>query len=209
MKNSKTDQSYPGQKDTVSPETGRLFVISAPSGTGKTTLCKALLKRFPDIRFSVSYTTRKPRSGEQDGIDYYFLAKDDFKKKLEHGQFAEWATVYGHYYGTPAEFIDKKLASGFDILLDIDVKGTIQILDRYPDCVTIFIIPPSPGTLKARLKKRNTDSKETIKRRLADAENEMTKKDLYRHTIVNDRLSSATDQLISIVEKYRIKSFIV
>jgi len=184
---------------------GRLFIISAPSGAGKTTLCNAVLNRFPDIFFSVSYTTRKPRNGEQSGIDYHFIKKKDFKDKIEDGKWAEWADVHGNYYGTSSELLDRGLDSGRDILLDIDVQGTIQLLERYPESVTIFVMPPSIEELKRRLELRNTDSGEIIARRLENAKMEMAKKDLYIHVIINDQLNDAIGQLIAVIENYRSK----
>jgi guanylate kinase len=182
---------------------GRLFIISAPSGTGKTTLCSAVLNRFPDMLYSVSYTTRKPRNGEQNGIEYHFIKKGDFKDKIEDGQWAEWAEVHGNYYGTSAEFLDKGLDSGRDIILDIDVQGTIRLLEQYPEAVTIFVMPPSIEELKRRLELRNTDSSEVIARRLENAILEMAKKDLYLHVIINDQLHKAIEQLIAVLENYR------
>ena len=182
---------------------GHLFIISAPSGGGKTTLSKAVVNRFNDIFYSISYTTRSPRDGEQDGVDYYFIQKKDFEKRIENGYWAEWAEVHGNYYGTSVEFLDKGLDSGNDMLLDIDVQGTIQILGRYPDSVTIFIMPPSLETLRKRLEMRRTESRATIERRLLNAEDEIAQKGLYRHVIVNDELSVSIDKLIAIIEKYR------
>lgn len=182
---------------------GNVFIISAPSGTGKTTLCRAVLDRIPDMLYSVSYTTRKPRKGEQNGIDYYFITEDDFKNRIKNGKWAEWAKVYGNYYGTSSEFIDKNLASGSDILLDIDFQGTLQILDRYHDSITIFIMPPSLDILKLRLESRGTDSKHVISRRIEVAKKEMENKDFYRHVIINENLSVAVADLISVIEKYR------
>ncbi len=187
----------------INSKQGHLFIISAPSGGGKTTLSKAVVNRFNDIFYSVSYTTRSPRNGEQDGVDYYFIQKKDFEKRIESGHWAEWAEVHGNYYGTSAEFLDKGLDSGHDMLLDIDVQGTIQILGRYPDSVTIFIMPPSLETLRKRLEMRRTESRATIERRLLNAENEMAQKGLYRHVIVNDQLSVSIEKLIAIIEKYR------
>ncbi len=182
---------------------GYLFIISAPSGAGKTTLAKAVLERYADMLYSVSYTTRKPRAGEQNGVDYYFISKHEFKKGINEGHWVEWAEVYGNYYGTSGKFIDNVLSSGRDILLDIDVQGTIQILKKYPDSVTIFILPPSMETLKKRLEMRGTDSPQVIERRLVYAKNEMAQKDLYCHLIVNDNLSTAIEELSSILKKYR------
>ena len=180
-----------------------LYIISAPSGAGKTTICRAALDRLQDMTYSVSYTTRSPRKGEQDGVDYNFILIEDFKKGIENGRWAEWAEVYGNYYGTSAEFLDNCLASGNDILLDIDVQGTIQILKQYPDSVTVFILPPSLDTLRARLESRGTDNREVIAKRLVNARKEMAKKDIYRHVVVNDQLAEAIAKLISIIEKYR------
>ena len=187
----------------INSKQGHLFIISAPSGGGKTTLSKAVVNRFNDIFYSVSYTTRSPRNGEQDGVDYYFIQKKDFEKRIESGHWAEWAEVHGNYYGTSAEFLDKGLDSGHDMLLDIDVQGTIQILGRYPDSVTIFIMPPSLETLRKRLEMRRTESRATIERRLLNAENEIVQKGLYRYVIVNDQLSVSIEKLIAIIEKYR------
>jgi len=189
-------------KETNSKQ-GHLFIISAPSGGGKTTLSKAVVKRFKDILYSVSYTTRSPRNSEQDGVDYYFIQKKDFEERIESGHWAEWAKVHGNYYGTSAKFLEKGLASGRGMLLDIDVQGTIQILGDYPDSITIFIMPPSLETLRKRLEMRRTESRATIKRRLLTAEKEMAQKDLYRYIIVNDQLSVSIEKLVAIIEKYR------
>jgi guanylate kinase len=184
---------------------GHLFVVSAPSGAGKTTLCRALLEHFTDMIYSVSYTTRSPRKGEKDAVDYHFISLEEFKNGIIDRKWAEWAEVHGHYYGTSAEFLDKGLSAGKDILADLDVQGTIQILaryPRYPDCISIFIAPPSPETLRHRLESRGLDSAAVIEQRLRNAKNEMAKKDLYRHVIVNDQLETAKKQLISLIEKY-------
>ncbi|MDO9565878.1 MAG: guanylate kinase [Candidatus Desulfaltia sp.] len=180
----------------------KLFIISAPSGAGKTTLCREVMKRFKDITYSISYTTRMPRNGERDGIDYYFITKEEFKRKIENNKWAEWAEVYGNFYGTSAEFLDTCLASGKRILLDIDVQGTMQIKKLYPDSITIFIMPPSLEALKTRLKSRGTDTRQVVERRLEAAKKEMEKKDLYRHVIINDQLSRAVSELIKIIESY-------
>ena len=182
---------------------GFLFIISAPSGAGKSTLCRAVRDRFTDLVYSVSYTTRSPRSGEQKGVDYHFIVKDEFEKGIASGRWAEWAEVHDHYYGTSADFLDGELSIGRDILLDIDIQGTRQILQRYPDGVTIFIMPPSLETLKSRLQSRGTDSPEVIAVRLKNAREEMAQKNLYRHIITNDRLTDAVAELIAIFEKYR------
>ena len=182
---------------------GVLFIISAPSGAGKSTLCRAVLNRFSDLVYSVSYTTRSLRGGEQNGVDYHFISKDEFEKGISQGRWAEWAEVHNHYYGTCADFLDGELNAGRDILLDIDIQGAGQILQRYPDSVTIFIMPPSLKTLKVRLQARGTDSPEVIAVRLKNAQDEIAQKDVYRHIIINDRLTDAIAELIAIFERYR------
>jgi guanylate kinase len=182
---------------------GHLFVVSAPSGAGKTTLCRALLDHFTDMIYSVSYTTRPPRKGEKDAVDYHFISLEEFNNGVIDRKWAEWAEVHGHYYGTSAEFLDKGLSTGKDILADLDVQGTIQILARYPDCISIFIAPPSLETLRHRLESRGLDSAAVIQQRLRNAKDEMEKKDLYRHVIVNDQLKEAQKQLISLIQQYR------
>ena len=186
----------------LSKSSGHLFVISAPSGAGKSTLCRAMLDHFADLLYSISYTTRPPRQGEQNGVDYYFIPKDKFKKGISRHQWAEWAEVHGNYYGTSAEFLDKKLSGGRDVLLDIDVQGTRQILKRYPESITIFIMPPTLEILKQRLEDRGTDSLAVIAVRLDNAQKEMAQKALYRHVVINDRLPDATAEMIAIFENY-------
>jgi guanylate kinase len=187
----------------IKPKHGHLFIISAPSGAGKTTIAKAVLQKFKDMCYSISYTTRKPRAEERDGVDYHFVSKQDFKNGIKKARWAEWAEVYGNYYGTSAEFIEKKLSSGCDILLDIDVQGTLQILKHHPDSVTVFILPPSINALRKRLEMRGTDSQAVIEKRLINAKKEMAQKKMYRHIIVNDELSAAIDEICAIFNKYR------
>ena len=187
----------------MKPKHGHLFIISAPSGAGKTTIAKAVLQKFKDMCYSISYTTRKPRAEERDGVDYHFVSKQDFKNGIKKARWAEWAEVYGNYYGTSAEFIEKNLSSGCDILLDIDIQGTLQILKHHPDSVTIFILPPSINTLRKRLEMRGTDSQAVIEKRLVNAKKEMAQKKMYRHVIVNDELSVAIDEICAIFNKYR------
>ena len=179
-----------------------LFIISAPSGAGKTTLCREVHRQFPQMLYSVSYTSRKPREGEQDGIDYHFIDTDEFKRRIDAGHWAEWALVHGNYYGTSANFLDEGLRTGKDILLDLDVQGTRQLLKRYTECVAIFIRPPSLDALRQRLEKRGTDSVESITVRLKNAEKEMDQQDLYHHVIVNDQLTAALKELVSVIEGY-------
>ena len=190
-------------KDSIySQKRGHLFILSAPSGTGKSTLCLALLNHFPDLQYSVSHTTRVPRRGEHEGKDYRFITIAEFERMIEQGKWAEWAKVHGNYYGTSADDIEKHLSAGRDVLLDIDVQGTVQMLKCYPDCVSIFIMPPSMAELKVRLEKRGTDSREIIKKRLAEAENEIRQKDRYRHIVINDQLEQTIEALIDIFREY-------
>ncbi len=182
---------------------GTLFIISAPSGGGKTTLCNALLNRMPEMAYSVSYTTRKPRIGEKDGVDYHFIAEATFKCRITQGRWCEWAKVHDHYYGTDAGFVEETISGGQDLLLDIDVQGTRQMILRYPASITIFIVPPSKNILKARLIGRGTDSNKTIQKRLVNAEKEMAQKDLYSHVIINNVLDVALNELEILIEKYR------
>jgi guanylate kinase len=182
---------------------GRLFIISAPSGAGKTTLRQAALSRFPDLSYSVSFTTRLPRAGERNGHDYVFIDSDEFEAGIQDGRWAEWARVHGHYYGTSAQVLEQAQAAGHDVLLDIDVQGAQQICRRFPESVTIFILPPSLEVLEQRLRARGTDRPEAIDLRLRNAQREMDQKDVYRHIIVNDDLDTAIEELTAILNSYR------
>ena len=182
---------------------GLLFILSAPSGAGKTTLCRALRQHFPDLLYSISYTTRAPRKGEHEGVDYHFISREAFESRIAGNQWAEWAMVHGNYYGTDADLLDRGLGQGRDFLLDIDVQGTRRILTRYPNAITLFIMPPSPEVLRRRLEKRGTDSPEQIAVRMENARHEMSCKDWYRHVIINDQLAVATTELIEIIASYR------
>jgi guanylate kinase len=180
---------------------GRLFIISAPSGAGKSTLCKKLRMHYPSIQYSVSYTTRHPRTNECNGIDYNFISCDEFKKKIHQNQWAEWACVHDNYYGTSRELIESYLATGQDVLLEIDVQGMKQIVEIFPDAITIFIKPPSLEVLKQRLESRGTDSPDVIAKRLKNAKNEMAFEHLYKYCIVNDDLDTASKELITLFSK--------
>jgi guanylate kinase len=201
MNHEKSPRPFSAKDST--PKCGRLFIISAPSGAGKSTLCKTLLKRFGNILFSISHTTRKPRPGEQDGVDYFFIIQAEFEKGIKSGKWAEWAIVHENYYGTSTEYLDNKLLSGKDILLEIDVQGARQILEKYPESITIFIMAPSFDELRNRLESRGTDDPDVIERRMKNAKQEVSQKDLYRHIIVNDNLSRAEDEFLALIEKYR------
>ena len=179
-------------------QTGRLFVVSAPSGAGKTTLCQALRKQLPHLVYSVSSTTRPPRPGEQVGQDYFFITEAKFRKGIETGQWVEWARVHDHYYGTSAAFIENHIAAGRDVLLDIDVQGAAQIVRHYPNAVTIFIMAPSLRVLHQRLCARGSDSAEVIDQRMKNALSEIAHQGEYNHVVVNDDLDTAMARMVSI-----------
>ena len=190
-------------KINCDPLIGHLFIISAPSGTGKSTLCNAVRSILKDLTYSISFTTRHPRKGEQEGREYYFIPKSEFKEGIYNGRWAEWAKVHGNYYGSSAQWIDDTLKSGRDILMDIDLQGTKQMIERFPQAVTIFIMPPSMDELKRRLESRGTDSAETIALRLSNARAEISQKGICEHELLNDNLNQATTDLIALINTYR------
>jgi len=181
------------------PRRGILFIISAPSGTGKTTLSRQLLQLVPNLYPSISYTTRAPRSGEVNGQDYHFVDEDDFLRLRAAGAFAEWAQVHGCLYGTARAPLDEALERGRDLLLDIDVQGARQIKSRYTEAVSIFILPPSWQELGRRLRVRAADNEEVIRRRLQRAREEAGELFSYDYWLVNDRVESAVHVLQSII----------
>jgi guanylate kinase len=182
-------------------ENGRLFVISAPSGAGKTTLIKQVMARFPGLSYSVSHTTRPPRPGEIHGKDYFFVSREVFRQMIDAQAWLEWAQVHANFYGTSRTFVQEQLAAGRNLLLDIDVQGAKQIMDSGLDPVTVFILPPSLDVLRERLESRGTDSPETIALRLENAKKEIALKHLYQYVVVNDDLNRAAGQLCAIFEK--------
>ncbi len=177
------------------PRKGIALVLSAPSGAGKTTLTRRLLEEFPDFGYSISCTTRAPRAGERDGRDYHFISVAEFEKRRAGGYFAEWAEVHGNYYGTPLEPVRRALDGGRDLLFDIDVQGAAQLKLTLAEAVFAFILPPGMAELENRLRKRGTDSEETIQRRLENARGEMLEARWYDAVIVNDDLDLACDRL--------------
>ena len=178
---------------------GRIFVISAPSGTGKSTVVEGLLHRFPHLTYSVSCTTRPPRAEERQDVDYHFVDRDTFMSMIRDGDFVEWAEVYGELYGTPRRQLKEAVKKGLDIVLDIDVQGGVAIKDAFPEAVTIFLLPPSLEVLEERLAGRATDSPEQVRLRLENARNEMAYRDRYDHRIVNDRVDRALDDLAKLI----------
>ncbi len=178
---------------------GILFVISAPSGAGKTTLCKEVIDILPNLRHSVSYTTRQPRPGEVHGRDYFFVTAAEFQRMVEDGEFAEWAEVHGNLYGTAVRTLEGYRANGVDVILDIDCQGACQLKERYRGGVFIFILPPSFAELRRRLDCRNSDSAEVIQRRLENAAGEIRESRWYDYIIVNDVFTKAVEELKAVL----------
>jgi len=182
---------------------GLLIVISAPSGAGKTTLCNGLVSRFPGLKESISYTTRQPRAGEQDGVDYHFVSVDRFQQMVKDSGFAEWAEVHGNFYGTAIATLEQARRDGIDILLDIDCQGARILRDRGIDGLFVFVLPPSMAELRHRLESRSSDAAEVIERRIARAAEEIREARWYDYIVVNDRLEDAQTALAAIVTAAR------
>ena len=185
---------------------GIIFVISAPSGAGKTSLCKEIIDFFPTLRHSVSYTTRPRRAGERDGIDYHFVTPETFAAMVAKGAFAEWAEVHGNRYGTSLETLRQARVAGQDVLLDIDCQGAAQLKKTWSQGVFIFILPPSFEELQRRLQGRNTDSSEVIARRTANARTEVREAPWYDYLVINDEFPLALEQLRGIVTAERCRT---
>jgi len=190
----------------VTSKEGILIVLSGPSGAGKGTICKRLLEEM-DIQYSISATTRKPRPGEQDGREYFFLDKEDFEKKIKDEAFLEWAKVYDNYYGTPKKFVEEVLASGKDCILEIDPQGAQKVQEKKPDAVYIFIIPPSMQELKNRITNRGTENISEIQKRINCVREEMLHMHIYDYIVINDTVQAAVKKVkaILIAEKCRVK----
>ncbi len=179
---------------------GRLIVVSAPSGSGKTTIAKKIMEKFPFIKFSVSATTRPKRNGEIDGKDYFFLTKEEFEKKIQNGELLEWEEIYGNYYGTLKSVVESALKNGEVLLFDVDVNGAISIKKKFPDdSVLIFIKPPNIETLKERLKRRKTETEEQIKKRLERVPMELGKAEFFDYIFVNDKLEDTVNAVVRVV----------
>jgi guanylate kinase len=186
-------------------EKGLLFIVSAPSGAGKTTLCREVVKELPGLRHSVSYTTRKPRPGEVDGRDYFFLDEGGFRKKIERGEFLEWAEVHGHLYGTCWDQVMARGEQGMDLILDIDAQGAMQLKKKEIEGVYIYILPPSFEVLKARLMERRSDAPDEINRRLRKAREEIWSYREYYYLIINDDVKRAMTELQAVIIAERIR----
>ena len=193
------------RKENVTPK-GVLLVVSGPSGAGKGTICQMLRDRLPDLGYSISVTTRQPRNGEVDGVNYFFKTVPEVQDMIAKGELLEYAEVYGNYYGTPRKYVMDLLDKGQDVLLEIDIQGALQIKKRFPEGVFVFIVPPSLEELSARIYKRGTDSVDVIERRMASAAGELTYAAEYDYIIVNDIAEKAANKVLTIMEaeRYRV-----
>jgi len=185
--------------DGTIPPVSRVFVITGPSGVGKGTLIRELCSRFPDLELSISATTRKPRKGEEDGVDYHFLAPEDFESRRQAGDFLEWANYSGNQYGTLRSEVERRTERGAPVVLEIEVQGARQVRETMPEAVRIFIEPPSPEILRERLIGRGTDDPEVIEMRLEEAEKELLAKDDFTHRVTNDDVERAANELAGII----------
>lgn len=190
----------------ISRHPGKLFVVSAPSGAGKTSLCNKLIKKYPDLKYSISYTTRKPRKSEEEGRDYFFVDEIQFKQMIEKGEFVEWAVVHENYYGTSAGFINRQLENGYDVILDIDPQGARILKKRLGYGIYIFIVASSLKELESRLKKRRSESEEKINKRLQNAQKEVKYYRDYDYLILNDNYNKAFNELESIFIAEHLKT---
>jgi guanylate kinase len=206
MSRSSTTPMPSGPVRSSTERRGILFIISAPSGTGKTTLCKQLVANIPGLWHSVSYTTRTPRPGEEHGREYYFTDDTTFQAMIDRHEFVEWARVYGHLYGTPRRMVADKIEQGIDVLLEIDVQGALQVKKKFDDAVSIFILPPSMTVLRQRLLTRASDSSEEIQRRLQKVKEEVWSYREYAYIVRNDDLTRSLQDLQSIFLGERLKT---
>ncbi len=180
-------------------KSGILFVLSGPSGAGKGTVCKALMKQSHDLRLSVSVTTRDPREGEQEGINYFFRSQEQFQEMIRTKALLEWAKVYDNYYGTPRSFVESQLREGYDVILEIDIQGAMQVKRHFPEGVFLFLIPPSATELEARILGRGTETEESFQKRFGAARHELARMGEYDYVIVNDFVDSACKAIEAII----------
>jgi len=182
---------------------GILFVLSGPSGVGKGTILDKLMNDFNGIKYSISVTTRKPRKDEKDGIDYFFVSTEKFQEMKREDLFLETACVHGNYYGTPQKYVEHCLSKGEDVILEIDIQGARQIKNKFKDTVYIFLLPPNNKELKNRLKKRNSETLESLKKRLKNADQEISEVNNYDYSIVNDQIEKTVQEIKEVIKKER------
>ena len=197
-------QSSTQLKPKKAPRKGTLYIISAPSGAGKTTLVHALLESTPDLQLSISFTTRPKRPSEHDGIDYHFIDQEEFERRIKTGQFLEYAKVFDYYYGTSRAWVENELAHGENVLLEIDWQGAQQVRKIIPDTVSIFILPPSYKALEGRLRQRGADDEDTITRRMHDAVSEISHYHEYDYMVLNEKFDTALEDLQAIIRASRL-----
>lgn len=184
---------------------GLLLILSGPAGVGKGTVCKALRERMPDLVYSVSATTRQPRPGEVEGVNYFFKSKEEFRRMIEQDELLEWAEYVGNYYGTPRAFVDAMLATGRDVILEIEVQGALQVKDKFPQGTFLFLAPPDLEELENRIIGRGTESEETIRKRMEVARAEIELMDHYDYVVVNDEIDWACDRIQAIITAEHLK----
>jgi guanylate kinase len=190
----------------VSERAGVPIILTAPSGTGKTTLCRRVLSIVRDLTLAVSHTTRAPRRGEVDGVDYHFVGEDEFQRRVDAGGFLEWAVVHGNRYGTGTEYRTEWIERGRDVLFDVDVQGAARLAAVFPGAAKLFLLPPSFAVLESRLRNRGSDSEEVIQRRLENAKRELAECRKFHHVIVNDDLDEAAESFIGLVRAERVRT---
>ena len=186
-------------------EKGILVVVSAPSGTGKSTVLRRLMEFRENLAFSVSATTRSPREGDTEGVDYYFVSREEFDRMIRENAFLEYAEYAGNLYGTPKAAVDAQLAQGRDVYLDIEVRGAMQVRSQRPDALMIFLMPPSIEELERRLVSRGTDPPDVIRRRLAEAERELGEREKFDHIVVNGGVDAAAQEISKLIDRHKAK----
>lgn len=193
------------QEGTLARTKGNLIVYTGPSGVGKGTVVQELRENLPELGFSISVTTREQRESEKDGVNYFFKTRDEFEKLIQNDALLEWAEFVGNYYGTPRDFVESKINSGQDVLLEIEVQGALQVKEKYPEAIMVFLLPPSFEELENRLRNRSTEDEATIEKRLNKAKQEMGRIKDFQYCIINDEVHKAAESLKSIILAERVK----